>query len=1112
MGAIGFGGAQNRVGNANSCQARQIKCYNCNGICHIARNYTQPKRSQNSEYFKENMLLMQGQENRVELDEEQLLFIAGGQNNAVDEYVDEQPIQDLALNVDNVFQVDNCDAFDSNVDEAPTEQTMFMENLSSTDLVYDEAGPSYDSDILSDVHDHDQYQDTVCKHHEVQPALYNGHELIKTNYVSAIVHNFEETLEIAEITRKKMNDKMKEPEYFHMHEALNGAQNRIAKLESENSNLQNKIQKDDHDVMLKDQVQSRGNMIRELREKVSRLTKKHSNTDPIHDLKALDSQNKELHVKVNALHDLSERWRAENEKVKRHYKELYDSIKLTRAKTIDKTNSLITEVANLKAQITENHKSNCVTMPAVKPKMHAPGMCVIDVEPIPPRNKNNREVQLDYLKHLNESVATLREIVEEARAEKPFDSLLASACRYILSGIGRICNWTPTEIGDPMYQLSIFVRFQMQVVHIVLWYLDSGCSKHMTEDRSRLRNFVKKFIETVRFRNDHFGAIVGYGDYVIGDSVISRDGVVERRNRTLVEAARTMLIFFMALMFLWAESVATACYTQNRSLIHTRHNKTPYQLVHAKKPDLTFFRIFETIHVQFDELTEPMAPVRLSTRPAPKFMTSGLEYLKPPRVERPVSPAPEVPVPVNSAGTPSSTTIDQDAPSPSHSSSSLTLQSPSLLQGVAAESTIMKDNPFAPVDNDPFVNVFALEPHSKASSLGDESFSPVARIEAIKIIIANATRKNMIIYQMDVKTAFHEWRIKGRSIRLKVSQNPRGIFINQSKFALEILKKFTMDSCDPVDTPMVDRIKLDKDPLGIPVDQNRFRSMDTRRSTSGSAQFHGDKLASWSSKKQKSTTITKTEAEYISMSGCCAQILWMREQVKNGVVELYFMTTDYQLADIFTNALPRERFKFLLPRLDKMADENVLAPAPTRSDDQILPFAAWDMRNEALEPADLDDRDAVVVDVGGGTGFTTFGIVKNVDAKNVTILDQSPHQLAKAKEKEGLKECMIIEGDAEDLPFEKDDADRYVSAGSIEYWPDPQRGIKEAYRVLKKGGKACLIGPVYPTFWLSCFFADVWMLFPKEEEYIDWFEKAGFKDVHIKRIGPKWYRGVAAMV
>nr|GEV13284.1 hypothetical protein [Tanacetum cinerariifolium] len=106
--AAGYGGAQNRVGYANTGQARQIKCYNCNGI---------------GEW--------------VILDEEQLLFIAGGQENIVYDDVDEQSIQDLALNVDNVFQADDCDAFDSDVDEAPTAQTMFMANLSASLAVND---------------------------------------------------------------------------------------------------------------------------------------------------------------------------------------------------------------------------------------------------------------------------------------------------------------------------------------------------------------------------------------------------------------------------------------------------------------------------------------------------------------------------------------------------------------------------------------------------------------------------------------------------------------------------------------------------------------------------------------------------------------------------------------------------------------------------------------------------------------------------------------------------------------------------------------------------------------------------------------------------------------
>ncbi|GJT63976.1 retrovirus-related pol polyprotein from transposon TNT 1-94 [Tanacetum coccineum] len=209
-------------------------------------------------------------------------------------------------------------------------------------------------------------------------------------------------------------------------------------------------------------------------------------------------------------------------------------------------------------------------------------------------------------------------------------------------------------------------------------------------------------------------------------------------------------------------------------------------------------------------------------------------------------------------------------------------------------------------------------------------------------------------------------------------QNPRGIFINQSKYALKSLKKYSFDSCDPVDTPMVEKSKLDEDKEGKAVDPSHYRGMigtllyltanadhagcqDTRRSTSGSMQFLGDRLVSWSSKRQKSAAISSTEAEYIAMSGCCAQILWMRSQltdyglgfnkipmycdnksaialscnnvqhsrskhidirfhfikehVENGVIELYFVNTEYQLADIFTKILAREKIEFLINKL-----------------------------------------------------------------------------------------------------------------------------------------------------------------------------------------------------
>ncbi|GJZ82148.1 reverse transcriptase domain-containing protein [Tanacetum coccineum] len=110
------------------------------------------------------------------------------------------------------------------------------------------------------------------------------------------------------------------------------------------------------------------------------LTKKNSDADPIFDLKALVSQNKDLTAKLNALHDLNECFRAENEKVKQHYKELYDSIKITRAKTTNQNNSLLSEIEHLKDQLKENSK--CVTLPDCETKVLTPSRYPIDVEPI----------------------------------------------------------------------------------------------------------------------------------------------------------------------------------------------------------------------------------------------------------------------------------------------------------------------------------------------------------------------------------------------------------------------------------------------------------------------------------------------------------------------------------------------------------------------------------------------------------------------------------------------------------------------------------------------------------------------------------------------------------
>ncbi|GJW47218.1 integrase, catalytic region, zinc finger, CCHC-type containing protein [Tanacetum coccineum] len=644
-----------------------------------------------------------------------------------------------------------------------------------------------------------------------------------------------------------------------------------------------------------------------------------------------------------------------------------------------------------------------------------------------------------------------------------------------------------------------------------------------------------------------------------------QNGVVERRSRILIEVSRTMLIYAKALLFLWVEAVATACYTQNRSIIRLRHGKASYELLHEKLSDLSFFHVFgalccptndsenlgklqlnadigifigyapakkafriynrrtkqiiETIHVDFDELTV-MASKHSSSGPAlheitPTIINSGLVPNPPPStlVDH---PAPEVIAliaevvasePAASTGSPSSTIVDQDAPSPSNSQTTPKTQSliiPSDVEEYNHDLDVahMNNNPFFgisipendseassssdviptvvhtatpnsehvtkwtkdhPLDNiigklkrpvstrlqlheqalfcyyDAFLT--SVEPNNykdaltqacwieamqeelneferlevwelvlrldkvmvitlkwiykvKLDELGgilknkarlvargyrqeegidfEESFAPVARLDAIRIFLAYVAHMNMIIYQMDVKTAFlnsilreevyvsqpdgfvnqdnpnHVYKLKkalyglkqaprawydllskfllsqefskgtvdptlfirrqGKDILL-ISQSPRGIFINQSKYALESLKKYGMESSDPVDTPMVEKSKLDEDTQGKAVDPTHYRGM----AKPIEKHLHAVKRifkylrgtvnrGLWYPKDSSIALTAYADADHA-------------EQVENGVVELYFVNTEYQLADIFIKALGRERIEFLINKL-----------------------------------------------------------------------------------------------------------------------------------------------------------------------------------------------------
>nr|GEU33140.1 hypothetical protein [Tanacetum cinerariifolium] len=439
------------------------------------------------------------------------------------------------------------------------------------------------------------------------------------------------------------------------------------------------------------------------------------------------------------------------------------------------------------------------------------------------------------------------------------------------------------------------------------------------------------------------------------NAIVRTNGDVERRNRTLMEAARTMIIFAKAPLFLWDEAIATACYMLNRSLIHMLHGRTYYELLKGNKPDLKYFRVFgslcyptndydddgklkakadigifvgyaptkkayrvynkrtrkiqETVHVTFDELSGGMTSEHVSSGLGPNSTTSvqnsiglKLNALQSGRTNEEFLPTPTAPVnapaiqaPEIAIAIPSTTLISEGAPavtiSPSVSESS---PQDTSVYGIETLIDDTKDHPLDNVIGDVqhpvstrkqlqtdamwcFFNEFIshVEPkyykqvleHScwieamqeeiheferldiKLDEYGEvfknkarlvakgyrqeagidfeESFTPVARLEAIRLFIANAASQNMIIFQMDVKTAF----LNGELNEVVYISQPKGFVdpehpthVYRLKKALYGLKQAPR-ACTPIDTSMAERPKLDEDKGGKLIDPTRYRGM-----------------------------------------------------------------------------------------------------------------------------------------------------------------------------------------------------------------------------------------------------------------------------------------------
>nr|GEV04069.1 retrotransposon protein, putative, unclassified [Tanacetum cinerariifolium] len=385
--------------------------------------------------------------------------------------------------------------------------------------------------------------------------------------------------------------------------------------------------------------------------------------------------------------------------------------------------------------------------------------------------------------------------------KKPYNTLNVRSKRNSNKSSPRtVHRWLPK-----MQQLAERIaKWIPKIVHICLCIIDSGCSKHMTGNRALLINFVEKFFGTVRFGNNDFAVIAGYGDVVgiyqqfSAARTPQQNGVVERRNRTLVEAARTMLTFANLPLFLWAEAIATACFTQNRSIIHKLFDKTPYELMNKRKPNIKFFRVFECRCYLLNDY-EDVGKLKVKGDIG-VFVGYSKESAAFRIYNKRTLPSNEEEVFHESSKSfqkeSSSSSFDENI----QQKGKTIIKTKWIFKNKKDESSLVIRNK---------ARLVAVRYSQQEGIDYDDTFAPVARIEAIRLFLAYIAHKDFTVFQMDVKTTFLNGILKEEVYA------PRAWY--------DVLSQFLIDSGfqkGSIDTTLFIKKKVEK-----PVDHTDYRSM-----------------------------------------------------------------------------------------------------------------------------------------------------------------------------------------------------------------------------------------------------------------------------------------------